>query len=71
MKQPTWETIKRALMRASIAGLASAIAAIAFVPMNFTDIKKYAFALAVALGTGFLMGVHKFLNGWIRYDMKK
>lgn len=66
MKLPSVETIKRAVTRAVWSGVLSALAAFVVIPINLNE--EYPITLAIAMLSGFLMGVQKFVSGYIKYD---
>ena len=70
MTIPSMETVKRSLMRAGIAGLVGAISAFAILPINLENSKTYFITLGIAMLSGFLMGLQKFVSGWVKYDNK-
>ena len=68
---PTKQTLKRALYRALWAGITGALSAFVFLPVNFEEPKKYITVLCIGMLAGFVMGVQKFVKGWIKYDVQK
>jgi len=68
MKSPTVETLKRAIQRALIAGIVGAISAFAIIPVNLENGRTYIYTLGIAMLSGFLMGLQKFVSGYLKYD---
>lgn len=62
------ETIKRGVIRAVWAGLAGSISAFVLLPVNLQEPKQYLYALSFGMATGFLMGLQKFVSGYVKYD---
>ena len=67
---PSKETIKRALYRALSAMLVGMGSAFVAIPVNLEEPRKYITILSVGLITGALMGLKKFIVGYIKYDKK-
>lgn len=65
---PSWETLKRALLRALWAFVGGALAAFTIVPVDLENPEKYAAVLLIAVITGGLMGLQKYIGGYIKYD---
>lgn len=65
---PSLETIKRAFVRAVWAGVMGSASAFVMLPINLQEPKQYLYALSFGLVTGFLMGVQKFVSGYVKYD---
>ncbi len=61
-------TVKKALLRALGAGLYGSLAAYLMIPVNLDNPKLYFLSLSIGLATGFLVGVQKFIKGYIQYD---
>lgn len=69
LKKPSIETMKRSLWRALHAGINGALLAFILIPVNLDDPKKYFYALLIGLVSGFLLGVQKFIGGYLKYDI--
>jgi len=69
--KPSLETIKRSLIRVRTAGIVGAISAFAIIPINLENGKNYWYTLRIAMLTGFLMGLQKFVRGYLKYDRNK
>jgi len=62
------ETLKRSLLRALSAFIYGAGSAFVVLPVNLEDPKKYLVALSIGLVAGGLMGLQKFVAGYLKYD---
>jgi len=67
---PSWETLKRTLLRVVSAFVIGALSAFVIVPVELENPKKYAAVLFIAAITGGLMGLQKFVSGYLKYDRK-
>lgn len=65
------KTFKLALMRALHTGLWGALMSFALIPVDLADPKRYFLAVGIGAGTGFIMGLQKFIKGFIGYDRSK
>lgn len=68
---PSRETTIRAIKRALHVGIYGALVVFVSMPVNLTDSKKYLTELGIGMATGFLVGIHKFISGYIKYDLKQ
>ena len=67
---PSKITIKKALLRALYAAVAGGVSGFVIVPVALEDPKKYLIALSLAVLSGSLMGLQKFVSGYLKYDRK-
>lgn len=65
---PSVTTLKKAALRALWAGVLGLLAGFVSTPINIDKPKQYLSVLLVAVVTGFLMGIQKFISGYIKYD---
>ena len=68
MTLPSKKTLIKAAQRMIYVAIASAITTWVLLPINLENPKQYLYASLVALTTGFLMGLHKAISGFIKYD---
>jgi len=67
---PSKITIEKSIRRALYAGIIGSISAFAMLPVNLEDPSKYFKALSIGMISGFIMGIQKFIKGYIQYDKK-
>ena len=67
---PSKITLKKALLRALYAAVAGGLSGFVVVPIAIEDPKKYLVALSLAVLSGSLMGLQKFVSGYLKYDVK-
>lgn len=65
---PSALTLKKSFRRALWAGAAGAMVAFVATPVNLKEPKSYLTILFFSVLTGFLMGVQKFVSGYLKYD---
>lgn len=64
-------TLKKAFERALEAFAFGALSAFALIPFDPAEPKKYLYALLVGLVSGGIMGLRKFVSGYLEYDKKE
>ena len=69
MRMPSIETWRRSALRLLEAGVVGALLAFVAVPVDLADPKRYVTVLTVAMGAGFIMGLKKFITGYVKYDL--
>lgn len=62
------ETVSKALLRALYAMLGGAAAAFVVLPVDLTDPKRYFLSLFAGMIAGALLGLQKFIKGYLTYD---
>lgn len=67
---PSKETLKRAVLRAVSVAITGALSGFVIVPVALEEPKKYATVLLLAMLTGALVGLQKYIKGYIKYDKK-
>ena len=64
-------TLKKAFERALEAFAIGALAAFSLIPFDPAEPKKYLYALFIGMITGGIMGLKKFVKGYLKYDKEE
>ena len=64
-------TLRKALERALEAFAFGALSAFALIPFDPAEPERYLYSLLIGLFAGGIMGLRKFISGYLKYDKKQ